>query len=190
MMINDRTKYGSASEWLSALMQDDLWLSQLKRLEASVACDNSALRDEALTWIGKGESLCFWTIYHQVEPVVNEVWDLAELSLPKLKMQTIGMLSIEWLERHDTSSPRMKASEPSSDVVNQLKPIFYGSEEEAKAFLTSIQGMKSKQITEKVNMLVKENKISEFSKHRDLWKFLYDNGYYDKTESNWNQQVK
>lgn len=31
--------------------------------------------------------------------MVCEVWDIAELSLPKLKIQTIGMLSMEWLEQ-------------------------------------------------------------------------------------------
>ena len=38
--------------------------------------------------------------------------------------------------------------------------------------------------------LVQAKKISEMSKHRDLWKVLHDCGIYDKSESNWNQQVK
>ena len=81
-------------------------------------------------------------------------------------------------------------SEKDEEVINQLKPIFFGSEEEAKAFLVSIQGMKPTQITDKVNQLVGEKKISELSKHRDLWKVLNDCGIYERSESNWNMQVK
>ena len=81
-------------------------------------------------------------------------------------------------------------SEKEKEVINQLKPIFFGSEEEAKDFLVSIQGMKPTQITNRVNQLVGEKKISELSKHRDLWKVLNDCGIYEKSESNWNMQVK
>jgi hypothetical protein len=75
-------------------------------------------------------------------------------------------------------------------VVDRLKPIFFGIEDDAREFLVSIQGMKPTQITDKVKQLVSENKISDLSKHRDLWKVLHDYGLYDKSESNWNQQVK
>ncbi len=81
-------------------------------------------------------------------------------------------------------------SEKDKEVINQLKPIFFGSEEEAKDFLVSIQGMKPTQITNRVNQLVGEKKISELSKHRNLWKVLNDCGIYEKSESNWNMQVK
>ncbi len=81
-------------------------------------------------------------------------------------------------------------SEKDEEVINKLKPMFFGSEEEAKAFLVSIQGMKATQITEKVNQLVSEKKISDMSKHRDLWKVLHDCGVYERSESNWNMQVK
>lgn len=81
-------------------------------------------------------------------------------------------------------------SEKDKEVINQLKPIFFGSEEEAKDFLVSIQGMKPTQITNRVNQLVGEKKVSELSKHRDLWKVLNDCGIYEKSESNWNMQVK
>ena len=86
--------------------------------------------------------------------------------------------------------PSAQLDEQQQDVVEKLKPMFYGQIEDAKAFLVSIQGMKPTQITDKVNQLVSEKKISEMSKHRDLWKVLHDCGIYDKSESNWNQQVK
>ncbi len=80
--------------------------------------------------------------------------------------------------------------EQQQDVVEKLKPMFYGQAEDAKAFLVSIQGMKATQITDRVNQLVADNKISELSKHRDLWKVLHDCGIYERSESNWNMQVK
>ena len=86
--------------------------------------------------------------------------------------------------------PSTELDEQQQDVVEKLKPMFYGQIEDAKAFLVSIQGMKPTQITDKVNQLVSERKISDMSKHRDLWKVLHDSGIYDKSESNWNQQVK
>ena len=101
MMSSNRAEYGSASEWLSALRQDEAWLSQQQRLVASAAEDAKVHHDDAVRRIGNGETFEFWEIYrHHVEPVVTEVWEIAELSLPKLKIQTIGMLSMEWLEQH------------------------------------------------------------------------------------------
>ena len=86
--------------------------------------------------------------------------------------------------------PSTELDEQQQDVVEKLKPMFYGQIEDAKAFLVSIQGMKPTQITDKVNQLVSDKKISDMSKHRDLWKVLHYCGIYDKSESNWNQQVK
>ena len=101
MMSNNRADYGSASEWLSALKQDELWLSQLQQLQA-LSADRSALREAALRKIGQTLTFEFWDSYgHRVEPVVSEVWETAELTLPKLKIQTIGMLSMEWLEQQE-----------------------------------------------------------------------------------------
>ena len=102
MISNNRVDYRSADEWLLALKQDELWLSQLRQLQNSKPSDAGKLRGIACEKMGKGETYGFWDSYnHQVEPVVREVWDIAELSLPKLKIQTIGMLSMEWLEQQD-----------------------------------------------------------------------------------------
>ena len=101
MMSSNRGDYKSAAEWLSALRQDEAWLSQKHHLQASADGDTSTDCDDAIRRIGRGETFEFWEIYsHEVEPVVTEVWEIAELSLPKLKIQTIGMLSMEWLEQH------------------------------------------------------------------------------------------
>ena len=75
-------------------------------------------------------------------------------------------------------------------LLAQLLPMFYGSEDNAKEFLGSIRGMKGKQITDMVNMMITKKKLSELSCHRDLYTVLHNAGIYDKSESNWNQQVK
>ena len=191
MMSNNRENYGSASEWLSALRNDELWRSQLQQLQDPLG-DGDALHSAALRKIGQGDTFELWDSYrHQVEPVVTEVWEIAELSLIKLKIQTIGMLSIEWLEQHaKTNNVGHPAGDQSQEILDLLKPIFFGIEQEAKDFYNAIQGMKSTQITEKVNQLVAEGKISELSSHRNLWKVLHDFDLYKRTEANWNMQVK
>lgn len=109
MMSNNRRDYNSASEWLSTLRKDELWLSQLQRLQAPADSSISVSRDEIMGQIGQGDTFCLWNIYqHKVEPVVTEVWGIAELSLIKLKIQAIAMLSIEWLERQELTAKKTK----------------------------------------------------------------------------------
>lgn len=83
------------------------------------------------------------------------------------------------------------SSDSSADeVIDKLKPIFYNDRTEALKFYKEIQGMKPTQITDRVNKLVSERKISEMSRKRDLWRVLHDCGIYKRTETNWNDQVK
>jgi hypothetical protein len=185
MMSSNRGDYASALEWLSALRQDEAWLSQQQRLQASKPADTSIHEEDALRRIGRGDTFEFWEIYsHQVEPVVTEVWEIAELSLPKLKIQTIGMLSMEWIEREHKCE-----IENRKEIVAKLRPIFYNDEEEANSFLSDILRMKATEITDRVNQLVSAHMISGMSRKRDLWSVLHEYGLYDKSESNWNSQV-
>lgn len=124
MMSNNRGDYASASEWLSALRKDGLWLSQLQQLQ-DPAADADALRAAAMRKIGQGETFEFWDSYqHQVEPAVMEVWEIRELTLPKLKIQAIGMLSIEWLEQHakTNNTPSEKKKRVSKKSEKPDKP--------------------------------------------------------------------
>ena len=89
-----------------------------------------------------------------------------------------------------TGKNHVELDEEQVEIIEKLKPIFFGVEEEAKTFFLDIQGMKATQITAKVNQLVVEKKISEMSHHRELWQILHDCGLYDKSESNWNQRLK
>ena len=182
MMSHNRKDYVSASAWLARLRQDDLWYSQLQQLQNPTG-NRETLYAAALRKIGNTETFELWDSYqHKVEPVVTEIWE-TELSLVSLKIQTIGMLSIEWLEKHVTTDTQ------NSEIIKKLKPIFMGNEQEAKAFLDYIQGLEPRQITAKVNQLVEEKKISELSRKHDLYTVLFDAGIYTKTESNWNMQV-
>lgn len=76
------------------------------------------------------------------------------------------------------------------EIVGKLKHIFYGDEEAARQFLHDVRDMKPTYITNLVNQLVKERKISDASKKHDLWEVLNSYGIYTKTESNWNMQVR
>lgn len=119
MMSNNRGDYASASEWLLALRKDGLWLSQLQQLQ-DPAADVGALQAAAMRKIGQGETFEFWDSYqHQVEPVVMEVWEIRELTLPKLKIQTIGMLSIEWLEQHEKKAEKVKGTKEQKKAVSK-----------------------------------------------------------------------
>lgn len=186
MMSNNRGDYASVSEWLSALRKDDLWLRQLQQVEAPSA-DREAFRNVALRKIGKDETLTyeFWDSYgHQIEPVVTEVWEIAELSLAKLKMQTIGMLLMEWLEQHE---------QPNSSLSEKKQRITKKAEKPAKPRKTMTFGRKSGvtdgHLTLLYQKLVKEEWIEGneadfkalFSGRRDedchlTWKGLFGKG--------------
>lgn len=110
--------------------------------------------------------------------------DVHDNEVVNLSIDGNGEVKVDRGERAEQDDERQQ------ELVEKLKPIFFGEETEARAFLTSIQGMKPTQITDRVNQLAKEKKISEMSKHRDLWRVLHDAGLYDKSESNWNAQVE
>ena len=189
MMSSNRKDYASPQAWLSALKKDDVWLAQLQLLSAGG--DAESHRRVAERRLENGFAAEYWEIFHKAEPVVNEIWTIEELSLPKLKLQTIGMLSLEWLE--ENANVEMKPSQQTDkkqEIIEQLLPIFWNDKTEAVRFYTGIQGMKPKQITDWVKKLVSEKKISDISKGRNLWMVLHDNNLYKPTEANWNMQLK
>ncbi|MBR1558222.1 MAG: hypothetical protein IJ647_10815 [Prevotella sp.] len=101
MISNDRSKYRSSSEWLSALRQDEAWLLQEERLLSADSSEKDALRSKAVERMSDETVSDFWEIYnHNVEKTVQEAWDTG-LSLPNLKRQALGLLTLEWLGRHE-----------------------------------------------------------------------------------------
>ena len=108
--------------------------------------------------------------------------------IKRLKEEEMRAKGIQNVDKKMEEEKVLSAEEDA--IVMQLLPMFYGNEDNAKEFIGSIQGMKGKQITDMVNMLITEKKLSELSCHRDLYKVLHNAGIYDKSESNWNMQVK
>ena len=123
MMSNNRNDYHSATEWLSALRHDEAWLCQQRQLQQSSSDNLKSHLDAAKRRIGDGLLFEYWEIYHQVESAVNEVWDITDLTLAKLKIQTIGVLSMEWLEQHggqDKEVPERLKTEEAEELMEDL----------------------------------------------------------------------
>lgn len=100
MMRNERKDYKDCSEWLSALKEDDAWKSQKAQLMAPNA-NMKKFRRKALERIGNGVTYHLWDIYqHNIKPVVEQLWVFVDLSLPKMMIQVLGMLTYEWIEQH------------------------------------------------------------------------------------------
>lgn len=83
-----------------------------------------------------------------------------------------------------------KQHEEETIIEKLAHDCFYGDKEEARAFLLYIKDIRPIEITKKVNELVGKSIISTPSCRHTLWKILNEHGYYNKTESNWNSQIK
>ena len=137
MMSSNRRDYVSSSEWLTAVRNDVVWQCQLQRLQDADPNDLSIHREDAIRRIGKGTTFDFWDITHDIQLVVENVWDIAELSLPKLKIQTIGMLSMEWLDQ----SENKRDKNGGTGVDTNAKGVLTGklASEEAKKYWIRLQ---------------------------------------------------
>jgi hypothetical protein len=76
------------------------------------------------------------------------------------------------------------------EVTEQLLPIFYNDRVAVRDFLSNCLNRKPQEITKQVYELVQKRVISDISAHRPLWQVLHDYDIYEKTESNWNDQLK
>lgn len=122
--------------------------------------------------------------YHKMTKEERQAFFDLDIMVELINEDISRVLSDEEKEEKIVLSPGEDA------LLAQLLPMFYGSEDNAKEFLGSIRGMKGKQITDMVNMMITKKKLSELSCHRDLYTVLHNAGIYDKSESNWNMQVK
>ena len=128
-----------------------------------------------------------WSELRNPDNLLSMGFRVNYLGLSRLEIYDLYsvLLLIEKLKAH---LKRKAVSQ--NEIVEQLTPIFWGDKEEAEDFLLRIQGMKPKQITDLVKLLVSKKKIIEERMRRELWKVLNDNGLYGPSESNWNQQLK
>ena len=78
-----------------------------------------------------------------------------------------------------------------TELIKSLNPIFFNNEDDVKAFLKEIRGMKDKDITDLVNQWVHDKRISNYGNSRkgDLWTILKDAWLYISSRQNWCRRV-
>lgn len=120
MICSDRSRYPSSSEWLAALKRDDfMWLSMLQRLQHFSKEEREEHLKEANQQIKCGGLYSPWYFSgHRAEPVVAELWEVQTMTMTNLKMLTIWMLSVEWIEAQDSG---VKAAGPQAEL-NRFAP--------------------------------------------------------------------
>lgn len=116
--------------------------------------------------------------------------DVHDNEVVNLSIDKAGTVNVGEAQNVSNKEEEETEAEKEDRLIKELRSIFYGDLDAVKRFLLCIKDAKPKQITELVKQWVKENKISEISCHRDLWKVLNEAGLYTLTESNWNQNLK
>lgn len=82
------------------------------------------------------------------------------------------------------------AGDEEQELTDMLSPFFFDEEEEATKFIKDIKGKKATDVTAAVNTLLRKGKISKAMCYKPLYDILHHYGFYDKTLSNWNGQIK
>ncbi len=103
------------------------------------------------------------------------------------------IVRLEILRQMAVDARQQEMQERPSDedaVIADLKPIFYGDEKAARAFLKSIKGLKPAQVIQTVKTLLEKKKISMISQGRRLWEILHQAGYYAPELRNWYKYLK
>ena len=80
-------------------------------------------------------------------------------------------------------------SELSNPIIAELMPIFMNRADEALAFIRAIDGAKPTLVTEHVNLLLRQGKVTRAGCKGDLWGILNRFGLYRPGVKNWNMQV-
>ena len=77
------------------------------------------------------------------------------------------------------------------ETVDELKPLFFNNESNVRRFLKEIGGMPPNNITDLVNLWVKDQRISNYGNSRKgvLWGILNDAGLYSRSRQNWCRRV-
>ena len=77
-----------------------------------------------------------------------------------------------------------------SELAKSISGIFFGNVAEAEIFISKIEHMRDKEITDLVNQYIRQRKINDARCRIDLWKPLHDAGKYHATIDNWRKQVR
>ena len=95
--------------------------------------------------------------------------------------------SHEYVDFNEVDEEDVELPKEDMDI---LIMCFKGNRENALKFLKEIRCMIDSEKTDLVNRLVRNGDISNRYKHRKLWEVLRKNGLYNKSESNWNMNIK
>lgn len=101
---------------------------------------------------------------------------------------TFGADGIKEVKKETASDVEQNVDEMNI-IEKELKPIFFGNIDDVRTFLKEIDGAESRQIVEKVNKYIREKRISDISCNKRLWSILTKYDLYDKSLSNWNDQI-
>lgn len=85
--------------------------------------------------------------------------------------------------------PEVATMAEDNELVKLLMPIFFNNRTVVMAFLDDVDGAKPVLITETVNKLLSEKKISRAGCKKELWEKLHDAGLYKAGFSNWCARV-
>jgi len=101
-----------------------------------------------------------------------------------------GGTNIEHQENHyDGTKAGGVDAAADTPLVAELLPVFMNVRSEVTAFISSIDGLKPTGVTEKVNELVKDGKISRANRKGVLHGILNRYGLYRPCVETWNKQV-
>ena len=108
-----------------------------------------------------------------------------------VNQSTVQQVSATKEENEGEVEHEEQDEEDDADLVENLKPIFYNKEDDVRAFLKEISGMKPGDITDLVNRWVKDKRISDYGYSRKgvLWEILNEAGLYTKSRQNWCKRV-
>ena len=118
------------------------------------------------------------------------LFDGANFNGAQINVLTGDHAEVSYNKNSGTQQSQPTTDERQAATIEKLKPVFFGVEQEAREFLVAIQGMRSIQVTELVNRLVTDGKISELSRKRVLYSILHEANLYEPSEQNWCSQVK
>lgn len=124
------------------------------------------------------------------ENILKGLFEGANLNGAQINVLPGDHAEVSYIKNSGDTQAQATLDEQQAATVEKLKPLFFGIEQEARAFLIAIQGMKPIQITEQVNRLVTDGKLSELSRKRVLYSILHDANLYEPSEQNWCSQVK
>ena len=93
------------------------------------------------------------------------------------------------VESQNDHEEKEEISKPADNIVCALMPLFKNDQKEVEAFLHKIDGAKPTMITEEVNRLLKQEKITRAGCKGQMWEILHQYKIYMPSVKNWNAQV-